>query len=148
MMCIVNDITSKANWSRADLIDDESSATFFMNSPDQQKKGHRYVCLVAENSLMDAVDLSDLGDNAEKHPLMRWLNGSMDDGRYIVGGSFRVTKSGKDMATAVYSHNGELRKFLALGDKVKTFKQTCKRGTKVLRLNLSPDGVWFNGARD
>ena len=147
IMGIVNDITSKANWSRADLIDDESSATFFMNSPDQLKKGHRYVCLVAENSLMDAVDLSDLGDNAEKHPLMRWLNGSMDDGTYIIGGSFRVTKSGKDMATAVYSHNGELRKFLALGDKVKTFKQTCKRGTKVLRLNLSPDGVWFNGAR-
>ena len=147
IMGIVNDITSKANWSRADLIDDESSATFFMNSPDQLKKGHRYVCLVAENSLMDAVDLSDLGDNAEKHPLMRWLNGSMDDGTYIIGGSFRVTKSGKDMATAVYSHNGELRKFLVLGDKVKTFKQTCKRGTKVLRLNLSPDGVWFNGAR-
>lgn len=147
VMGIVNDVTSKANWSRADLIDDESSATFFMNSPDQLKKGHRYVCLVAENSLMDAVDLSDLGDNDVKHPLMRWLNGDMDDGTYIVGGSFRTTKSGKDMATAVYSHNGNLNKFLALGDKVKIFKQTCKRGTKVLRLNLSPDGVWFNGAR-
>lgn len=147
VMGVVNDITSKANWSRADLIDDESSATFFMNSPDQLKKGHRYVCLVAENSLMDAVDLSDLGDNDVKHPLMRWLNGDMDDGTYIVGGSFRTTKNGKDMATAVYSHNGNLNKFLALGDKVKLFKQTCKRGTKVLRLNLSPDGVWFNGAR-
>lgn len=128
LLGIVQKITSKNGWNRAEVIDTESSTSFFMDNSDDLVKGQRYLLLVANNSLIDKVNLSDYdGDR----PIVRWLNGEMETGTYIVWAKTSVTKNGKTIGTIVYSHEGDLRYCMAFGDKLAKARQVCSPGQEV-----------------
>lgn len=125
---IVQKIVSKNGWNRAEVIDAESSASFFMDNADDLVKGQRYLMLVSKNSLIDKVNLSDYDS---KRPMVRWLNGEMETGTYIVWAKTSVTKNGKTIATIVYSHDGDLRYCMAFGQKVALARASCSPGKEV-----------------
>lgn len=128
LLGIVQKVVSKNGWNRAEVIDAESSASFFMDNADDVVKGQRYLMLVSKNSLIDKVNLSDYDS---KRPMVRWLNGEFESGTYIVWAKASVTKNGKTIATIVYSHNGSLRYCMAFGQKVALAKKTCSPGKEV-----------------
>lgn len=128
LLGIVQKVVSKDGWNRAEVIDAESSASFFMDNADDVIKGQRYLMLVSKNSLIDKVNLSDYDS---KRPMVRWLNGEFESGTYIVWAKASVTKNGKTIATIVYSHDGSLRYCMAFGQKVALAKKTCSPGKEV-----------------
>lgn len=125
---IVQKITSKDGWNRAEVIDAESSASFFMDNADDIIKGQRYLMLVSKNSLIDKVNLSDYDS---RRPMVRWLNGELGKGTYIVWAKVSITKNGKTIGTIVYSHDGNLRYCMAFGDKIALARSVCAPGKEV-----------------
>lgn len=128
LLGIVQKVVSKNGWNRAEVIDAESSASFFMDNADDVIKGQRYLMLVSKNSLIDKVNLSDYDGN---RPMVKWLEGRFESGTYIVWAKTSVTKNGKTIATIVYSHDGELRYCMAFGQKVALARSTCSPGKEV-----------------
>lgn len=141
---VVQEIVSKNGWTRISVVDETAQGSFFVSRPDEVKKGSRYLMLVNGNSLVDKLDLSDYDS---RYPISRYLNGEFLSGIWVVGGSFRTTKSGKPMATIIYTYGEELRSFMAIGeDKIQKIKAEALRGTKV-KLALSKDGKWMENVR-
>lgn len=141
---VVQEIVSKNGWTRISVVDETAQGSFFASRPDEVKKGSRYLMLVNGNSLVDKLDLSDYDS---KYPLVKYLNGEYLSGIWIVGGSFRTTKSGKPMATIVYTYGEDLRSFMAIGEQnIQKIKAEALRGTKV-KLALSKDGKWMENVR-
>lgn len=128
LLGIVQKIVSKNGWNRAEVIDAESSASFFMDNADDLEKGQRYLMLVSNNSLIDKVNLSDYDD---KRPMVRWLNGKFQEGTYIVWAKTSVTKNKKTIGTIVYSHNGDLRRCMVFGNKLTMAKAVCVPGRQI-----------------
>lgn len=125
---IVQKITSKDGWNRVEVIDTESSTSFFMDKADDLVKGQRYLMLVAKNSLIDKVNLSDYDSN---RPMVRWLNEEYADGTYIVWAKASTTKYGKEIGTVVYSHDGDLRYCMVFGNKLPLARKVCAPGKEV-----------------
>lgn len=125
---VVQKIVSKNGWNRAEVIDTESSASFFMDNADDLEKGQRYLMLVSKNSLIDKLNLSDYDS---KRPMVRWLNGEFSSGTYIVWAKTSVTKNGKTIGTIVYSHDGDLRYCMAFGNKLQAARASCPPGKQV-----------------
>lgn len=126
---IVQKVVSKNGWNRAEVIDAESSASFFMDNADDVIKGQRYLMLVSKNSLIDKVNLSDYDS---RRPMVRWLNGEMNEGTWIVWAKTSVTKNGKTIGTIVYSHEGDLRYCMVFGQKIAQARQVCSPGKQVM----------------
>lgn len=103
---IVKNIVSKNGWTRIEIIDGEGSASFFAEPDHGLQKGHKYIMLVAKNSLIDKLDLADF--DAE-HPLVRYLRGHNTEGFWLIGAKARKTKNGKMIATLVYSQSDTLK---------------------------------------
>jgi len=144
VMGVVQDITSKNGWTRVSVVDETGQGSFFVSKPDEVKKGHRYLMLVDGNSLVDKVDLAEYDS---KHPIAQYLNGKMKKEIHVVGGSFRVTKSNKPMATIVYTYGEELRSFMSVGaENIAKIKRECKRGKRI-KLALSKDGKWMDNVK-
>lgn len=128
LLGVVQKIVSKNGWNRAEVIDTESSASFFMDNGDDLVKGQRYLMLVSKNSLIDKVNLSDYDS---RRPMVRWLNGEFDSGTYIVWAKTSVTKNGKTIGTIVYSHDGDLRYCMVFGNKIHAARSVCSPGKQV-----------------
>lgn len=141
---VVQEIVSKNGWTRVSVVDETSQGSFFVSRPDELKKGSRYLMLVDGNSLVDKIDLAEYD---KRHPIVRYLSGEMKKGIWVVGGSFRTTKSGKPMATIIYTYGEELRSFMSVGaENVGKIKRECKRGKRI-KLALSKDGKWMDNVK-
>ena len=141
---VVQEIVSKNGWTRVSVVDETGQGSFFVSRPDEVKKGSRYLMLVDGNSLVDSLDLSNYDS---KHPIAKYLNGEMRRDIWVVGGSFRITKANKPMATIVYTYGEELRSFMSVGaENIAKIKRECKRGKKI-KLALSKDGKWMDNVK-
>lgn len=141
---VVQEIVSKNGWTRVSVVDETGQGSFFVSKPDEVKKGSRYLFLADGNSLVDKIDLAEYDD---KHPIAKFLNGKMTSGIWVVGGSFRTTKSGKPMATIVYTYGEELRSFMSVGaENISKIKRECRRGKRI-KLALSKDGKWMDNVK-
>lgn len=141
---VVQEIVSKNGWTRVSVVDETAQGSFFVGRPDEVKKGSRYLMLVSGNSLIDKLDLSQYDS---KYPIVKYINGEYLNNIWIVGGTFRETKSGKPMATIVYTYGEDLRSFMAIGaENVGKIKREALRGTRV-KLALSKDGKWMENVK-
>lgn len=141
---VVQEIVSKNGWTRISVVDETAQGSFFVSRPDEVKKGSRYLMLVNGNSMVDKLDLSEYDS---KYPIARYLNGEYLNNIWVVGGSFRTTKSGKPMATIIYTYGEDLRSFMAIGhDKMAKIKTEARRGKRI-KLALSKDGKWMENVR-
>lgn len=137
---IVKDIVSKNGWTRIEIIDGNGSASFFAEADHGLIKGHKYIMLIANNSLIDAVDLANYNSN---HPLVRYLRGHNDTDFWLVGAKARVTKNNKHLATMVYSQMGRLRSCMVFSTKLE-LARTVPRGSKIrIAIGQMKDGTEF-----
>lgn len=141
LQCIVKEIKEGDGWIRVTVIDSSGSASCFVDADHGLQKGHRYIMLIANNSMIDFVDMSDYRTD---HPLMKYLRGEMTDGNWTVGAKQRVTRNGKRLGTLVFSHRDRLQSCLIFSNKLDNARMYCKRGQRVrLAVNTTKDGTLY-----
>jgi DNA-directed DNA polymerase III PolC len=141
VLCIVNDITSKNGWTRISVVDGEASASFFADEKHGLSKGHRYLLVLANNSLVDYVDLAEY---TSSNPIIRFLQGGMDDHTYIIGAKARTTRNNKRIATVVFSHRSKPYSALVFESNLDIARRVCLKGAKVdLALKQTKDGTTY-----
>lgn len=103
---VVQDIVVKG-WIRVDYIDGSGGKGAVFVQPDHGfEKGHRYIFALAKGNLVGSMDLENL---SKINPLVRYLNGEMDQRTHFVAGKSRKTKTGNLMGNVLFVHNGILR---------------------------------------
>jgi len=145
VVCIVKKIEENPRYIRISIIDSSGSASFFADKDHGLIKGHKYIMLIAKNSLMDAEDLADYRTN---HPLMRYARGEMAEGHWVVGAKQRLTKNGKKLGTLAFTHKDKLKSCLIFDRQLDMARKYCKRGSRVeLMVNATKDGsLYLEGA--
>ena len=138
--CIVKDIEEKG-WVKVSVIDSTGSVSFFTEPNHGLQKGKRYIMLVANNSMMDYVDMADYRTD---HPVMKYLRGEMTEGNWIVGARARVTKNGKNLGTLVFTHKDKLHSCLIFENKLQNARMYCRRGHRArIAVNTTKDGTLY-----
>lgn len=127
MHCIVKEITVKG-WVRISVIDSSGGTSFFADQDHNLIKGHQYIMLVAKNSLIDAMDMSEYRSD---HPLMKYVRGEMTEGNWVVGAKVRTTRTQKKLGTLVFTHRDKLQSCLIFESVLPNARMYCKRGQRV-----------------
>lgn len=126
---IVQEIISKNGWTKINIIDSTGAAAFFVTKDHGLIKGNRYLMVLDKNSLVMHMDMSQF-DN--EHPIVRHLRRSeLEPGTFAVAAKQRETKTGKKMATLVYSRNGDLKSCAVFESHLLMAKQEFKLGERV-----------------
>ena len=140
-LCIVNDIVSKNGWTRISVVDGEASASFFADENHGLLKGHRYLLVLANNSLVDYVDLAEY---TSSNPIIRFLQGKMDEHTHIIGAKARTTRNNKRIATVVFSHRNKPYSCMVFESNLDLARQICLKGARVdLALKQTKDGTTY-----
>lgn len=108
---IVTKIRTGKGWSQVQVVDPTGTFTAFSEQFTELVAGQEYVLLVGLNSICDFVLVSDLDNTGS--PLAKWLATPKLPATVCVAVRPRTTKTGKTMATAVFS-NAEHRLHAAL----------------------------------
>jgi len=102
VMGIVQDIVIKG-WIRIDFKDQTGKGAVFVQPDHGIEKGRRYLFALAKGNLVGSMDLENL---SKINPLVRYLNGEMDQRTHFVAGKSRRTKTGNLMGNVLFVHNG------------------------------------------
>lgn len=142
MTVIVKKLESKNGWNRVSFIDSTGSGSCFADDDHGLQKGHKYIMLVAKNSLMDYIDLG--ADFNPNHFLLKYLRGDMSEGNWVVSAKVRITKNKKQLGTLVFTHRDILRTCLIFDRAIPNARMYCKKGRRVeLQVNATKDGTLF-----
>lgn len=133
---VVKDIVNKG-WIRIDITDGTGKTGFFVQPDHGLQKGKMYIFALGNGSLLRAVDLTDYKSS---DPLIRYLNGEMDKGTWIVAAKSRLTRNQKPMGDFLYSHNGRLGACKIFTDMMPVAKQFGP-GAKV-KIALNHSAKW------
>lgn len=114
-------------WQLYDAFDTTGSFKFFGRKNVRVEVGKAYLFVIANKSIVSAVDVSDLGG---KTPVENYLNNPTDDGFVVAALSYN-TKAGQKMGTVVFENSGELLSAVLFSSK---FSQVAPR-IKVGRIN-------------
>lgn len=105
--CMVKGIKKGMGWSRLDLVDGSGSAGVFDRENTQIEVGHMYLMLISNNSIVRAIDTSQL-EEFQTDPIVRFLNAEElklpEDKKAVVAFNSRKMKNGKPMATCILAN--------------------------------------------
>ncbi len=97
MQALVQKIKRGPGWARCDLLDETGTQGIFHKEQTQLAEGQYHTFLVASNSIIDWLT------DDPTTVFARWLEADRLPGTLLLALSSRMTKAGKEMATAVWS---------------------------------------------
>lgn len=138
MTVIVKDIVIKG-WIRVDCVDESGSAGFFVGEDHGFRKGQAYLIAVAKGNIIASMDLSKFNIN---NPMVKYLRGEYSKDTYLIAAKTRITQSGNEMASMLFSYEGKLNEATVWSNLLSAAKK-CRLGDKI-RIRVKPDPKWGN----
>jgi DNA polymerase III subunit alpha len=122
VMTMVKNVAQKDNWKRIDMVDSTGTAGVFIDPKLEVVKGQMYLFLVGNNSIMRAINMSDLSSNSDDILLDYMRRPHLEEipeGQYkILAAHGRKTKTNQNMANITVCDSEKRLKTIVVFDSV------------------------------